>query len=53
MVQLETSVLQELEEVLADITEHWQIVLGPILLLVVLFARRGLYGLIRDRRADG
>ncbi len=36
-----------MEEVLADITEHWQIVLGPILLLVVLFARRGLYGLIQ------
>ena len=38
-----------LEEVLADVTEHWQIILGPILLLVVLFARRGLYGLIRGR----
>ena len=38
-----------MEEVLADITEHWQIVLGPILLLVVLFARRGLYGLIQGR----
>ncbi len=36
-----------MEEVLADITEHWQIVLGPILLLVVLFARRGLFGLIQ------
>lgn len=38
-----------MEEMLADITEHWQIVLGPILLLVVLFARRGLYGLIQGR----
>ncbi len=38
-----------MEEILADITEHWQIVLGPILLLVVLFARRGLYGLVQGR----
>ncbi len=42
-----------MEEVLADVTEHWQIVLGPILLLVVLFARRGIYGLIQGRPADG
>ena len=42
-----------LEEVLADVTEHWQIVLGPILLLVVLFARRGLYGLIQGRPGGG
>jgi branched-chain amino acid transport system permease protein len=26
--------------------EHWRIVFGPILILVVLFARRGLWGLI-------
>ncbi|NNG05072.1 MAG: branched-chain amino acid ABC transporter permease [Inquilinus sp.] len=38
-----------LEEVLADYTEHWQVVLGPLLLLVVLFARRGVYGLIQGR----
>ena len=35
-----------LEEYLARITEHWPIVLGPILLAVVLFARGGLLGLI-------
>ena len=40
--------------------EHWQIVLGPLLLLVVLFARQGLYGVWRGLwsqaaapRADG
>ncbi|GEO36356.1 branched-chain amino acid ABC transporter permease [Skermanella aerolata] len=33
-----------LEEWLADLTEHWQIILGPILLFVVVFARRGLWG---------
>jgi branched-chain amino acid transport system permease protein len=27
-------------------TEHWQIILGPFLVLVVLFARRGLIGLL-------
>ena len=35
-----------LEEYLAELTEHWQILLGPLLLFIVLFARRGLYGLI-------
>jgi branched-chain amino acid transport system permease protein len=40
------AILLLLEEVLSDLTQHWQIVLGPILLLVVLFARRGLYGLL-------
>ena len=40
------AVLLLLEEVLSDLTQHWQIVLGPILLLVVLFARRGFYGLL-------
>ena len=27
-------------------TVHWQVVLGPMLVLVVLYARRGLYGLL-------
>ena len=35
-----------LEEFLAEWTEHWQILLGPILLAVVLFARQGIYGLL-------
>jgi len=47
------AILLLLEEVLSDLTQHWQIVLGPILLLVVLFARRGLYGLLVPERADG
>ncbi len=33
-----------LETVLAAYTQHWMVVLGPIILLVALFARRGLYG---------
>ena len=39
-------VLLLLEDVLSALTAHWQIVLGPILITVVLFARRGLYGLL-------
>ena len=35
-----------LEEVLSSITEHWEIILGPLLLLVVLFARGGIDGLL-------
>ena len=38
-----------LEDVLAAWTVHWQIVLGPLLVLVVLYARRGLYGLLPGR----
>jgi branched-chain amino acid transport system permease protein len=34
-----------LEEILAIYTEHWMVYLGPFLILVVLFARRGIYGL--------
>ncbi len=42
-----------LEEVLSTWTEHWMIVLGPLLIFFVLFARRGIYGWIvgRDDRA--
>lgn len=36
-----------LEETLSGITEYWQIILGPLLLLVVLFARGGIDGLLR------
>lgn len=38
-----------LEETLATWTDHWMIVLGPILILVVLFARRGLFGWLTRR----
>ena len=40
-----------LEEVLSGITEYWQIILGPLLLLVVLFARGGIDGLLSKLRA--
>jgi len=43
-----------LEDVLSALTEHWQIILGPILILVVLFAKRGLWGLlVGPEAADG
>ena len=35
-----------LEEALSRVTEYWQIILGPLLLLVVLFARGGIDGLL-------
>ena len=38
-----------LEEALSGITEYWQIILGPLLLLIVLFARGGIDGLLRPR----
>lgn len=37
------------EEFLAEYTRHWMIVLGPLLILVVLFARGGLYGLLNRK----
>jgi branched-chain amino acid transport system permease protein len=38
-----------LEEALSGVTEYWQIILGPLLLLIVLFARGGIDGLLRTR----
>ena len=38
-----------LEEILAIYTEHWMVYLGPFLVVVVLFARRGIYGILLDR----
>lgn len=35
-----------LEEQLSIYTEHWQVILGPVLIAVVFFARRGLYGFL-------
>jgi branched-chain amino acid transport system permease protein len=42
-----------LEDFLSAWTVHWQVVLGPLLVLVVLYARRGLYGLLPGGAADG
>ncbi|NLO81328.1 MAG: branched-chain amino acid ABC transporter permease [Xanthomonadaceae bacterium] len=36
-----------MEELLIALTEHWQIILGPLLILVALFFRGGIYGALR------
>ncbi len=38
------------EELLSGFTEHWRAIFGPFLILVVLFARGGLIGLLTGRR---
>ena len=38
-----------LEEVLAMYTEHWMVYLGPFLVIVVIFAKHGLFGLLTGR----
>jgi branched-chain amino acid transport system permease protein len=38
-----------LEEALSGVTEYWQIILGPSFLLVVLFARGGIDGMLSSR----
>ena len=39
-----------LEEALSGITEYWQLIFGPFLILVVLFARGGLLGFLEKAR---
>jgi branched-chain amino acid transport system permease protein len=46
------TVLLLLEEFISRYTEHWMLILGPILILVVLFARRGLYGSFVEGKAQ-
>ena len=36
-----------LETVLAGYTQHWMLVLGPIIVLIALLAKRGLYGFLK------
>ncbi|MEM6500132.1 MAG: branched-chain amino acid ABC transporter permease [Pseudomonadota bacterium] len=38
--------LLTLEEVLTSFTEHWMLILGPVLILFVLFLKRGLWGVL-------
>lgn len=42
-----------LEEMLSHVTEHWRVIFGPMLILVVLFARGGLGRLIGRSDGDG
>jgi len=39
-----------LEELLSRVTEYWQIIFGPLLILVVLFAKGGIGGLLTGQR---
>jgi branched-chain amino acid transport system permease protein len=47
---LGAAVLLGLEQLLAGYTEHWMLILGPILVLLVLMARHGLFGLLTGER---
>jgi branched-chain amino acid transport system permease protein len=47
---LGAAMLLGLEHALARYTEHWMLILGPTLVLFVLFARRGLYGVVAGER---
>jgi branched-chain amino acid transport system permease protein len=45
-----------LEDVLGGLTENWKLIFGPMLVLIVLFARGGLIGLaqsIKERLSRG
>ena len=37
-----------LEELLKGMTEHWMVIMGPIIVLIVLFLRNGLWGILSD-----
>jgi branched-chain amino acid transport system permease protein len=41
-----------LEEVLADWTQHWMVIMGPLIVVIVMFSNRGVHGLLEtlDRR---
>jgi len=41
-----------LEEILSGWTTHWMIVLGPVIVLIVLTAKKGLYGFLVERDAS-
>lgn len=36
-----------LEQIFSAYTEHWMILLGPVLILVVIYARHGIYGYLQ------
>jgi len=42
-----------LSEILKDYTEHWHIIFGPFLVLVVLFVRGGILGLLKGEARRG
>jgi branched-chain amino acid transport system permease protein len=38
------------EEVFSVYTDHWAVILGPVLVLIVLYMPRGLWGLLPDAK---
>ena len=42
------AVFMLLEEGLKALTEHWMIIMGPVIILIVLFLKDGLWGLLSD-----
>jgi branched-chain amino acid transport system permease protein len=38
-----------LEQLFSAYTEHWMLFLGPVLILVVIFARHGIFGVLKNR----
>ncbi|RIK92656.1 MAG: branched-chain amino acid ABC transporter permease [Burkholderiales bacterium] len=50
---LGAAVFLGLEQMLTAWTEHWMLLMGPVLVLVVLFGKRGLYGLLAGRGGEG
>lgn len=41
-----------LEDVLKGLTDHWMIIMGPVIILIVLFLRNGLWGMIASPKED-
>jgi branched-chain amino acid transport system permease protein len=39
-----------LEHELSALTSHWLVILGPLMILIVLFAKRGIFGLLGGGR---
>ena len=37
-----------LEHELSALTSHWLVILGPLMILIVLFAKRGVFGLLKE-----
>ncbi len=46
---LGTAVYLLLEDVLSGLTQHWWIIFGPMLVIIILFAKKGLWGLLPGR----
>lgn len=49
-----TTIFLLLEHILSNATEHWQAIMGPLLILVIMFAKRGVFGIFHkpDSKRD-